>query len=439
MVVPLQAEMRAGVARVKITPELPAWLSGFAARTRPADRVAQDLWAKAVAFDDGAGIRLVIVTADLIGFTREVTDEVAQRVAAQHGLARREVLFNASHTHSGPSVWPRLHVAPSSGPAVDQELRRYADALIPKLATLTSNALAHMQPVTLDFAIGQAGFATNRRVEHLARIRPGETFPAPIDHTVPVLRVRARDNSVLAVLFGYACHNTVLTAEFVEVSGDYAGHAQARLEQAYPGATALFMTLCAGDQRANPRSKRELAQQHGETLAAAVKQALQGNTQTLTGPLRTSYEVITLPFQMHTREVYEAESKSAEFFLARRGRLMLAALDAEKPVRSTPYPAQAFRFGNGPAWVALAGEVVVDYQLRLKREYGERNVVVAGYSNDLMGYIPSRRVQREGGYEAGDSLLYFCQPGWFTDEVEDLVLGVARRVLTGVGAAPQTK
>ena len=78
-------------------------------------------------------------------------------------------------------------------------------------------------------------------------------------------------------------------------------------------------------------------------------------------------------------------------------------------------------------------EVVIDYQLRLKSEFGADNVVVLGYSNDVMGYIPSQRVQREGGYEAGDSMMYFGQPGWFTEEVESIVIEAARRMLAAVG------
>src|SRR3712207_2074151 len=101
LVAPLCAEFRAGVAKVKITPQTPVWLSGFAARTSQAETVAQDLWAKALAIEDAKGSRFVLVTADLIGFTREVTDEIASRVQRRYKLERRQVLFNASHTHSG--------------------------------------------------------------------------------------------------------------------------------------------------------------------------------------------------------------------------------------------------------------------------------------------------------------------------------------------------
>lgn len=428
---PLSAQFRAGVARAKITPELPFWLTGFAARTHPANAVAQDIWAKVLVIEDAKASRFVLVTADLIGFTREITDEIAARAQSKYKLERRQILFNASHTHSGPSVWPRLHVVRDAGADVEHQLKSYAGKLTNDIDVAIGRALESLQPARLEFTQGQAGFAVNRRIEHLAAIRPGQTFPGPVDPSVPVIRVFSSDGKPLAIVFGYACHNTVLTSEFYEVSGDYAGHAQLALEKMYPGSMAMFVTLCAGDQRANPRSKRELAQQHGETLAKAVAEAPQAKE--VSGALQYGYEVTTLPFQAHSREVYLAESQSSDQFLARRGRLMLEAMDARKPIVSTPYPVQAVRFGDSLAWVALGGEVVIDYQLRLKSEFGPDRLVILGYSNDVMSYIPSKRVQREGGYEAGDSMMYFSQPGWFTEEVEEIVLGTARRVLASIG------
>jgi hypothetical protein len=433
LTLPLCAQYRAGVARVNITPQTPVWLSGFAARTRPAESVGQEIWAKALALEDAKGARFVLVTADLIGFTREVTDEIAARVQKKHKLERHQILFNASHTHSGPSVWPRLHVARGWDPGVEKQFKAYADKLTNDIDDLIGRALQAMQPARLEFAHAQASFAINRRVGHLASVRPGESFPAPVDPAVPVLRVVTQEGKPLAIVFGYACHNTVLTAEFNEVSGDYAGYAQRAVEETFPGVTAMFTTLCGGDQNPAQRSKKELAEQHGQSLAQAVATALKAKTTSISGPINSAYELTSIPFQKHTRETYLGESQSADPFLARRGRLMLEAYDAKKPVRSTPYPIQAVRFGNGPVWVALGGEVVIDYQLRLKSEFGADRIAVLGYSNDVMGYIPSKRVQREGGYEAGDALMYFSQPGWFTEEVEDIVLGGARRVLVSLG------
>ena len=96
------ADFKAGVARVDITPEVPIWMSGFAARKQAADGVMHSLWAKALALEDGKGNRAVIVTTDLIGLPRGISDLVSARVQKEHGLSRAQLLLNSSHTHCGP-------------------------------------------------------------------------------------------------------------------------------------------------------------------------------------------------------------------------------------------------------------------------------------------------------------------------------------------------
>jgi hypothetical protein len=85
------------------------------------------------------------------------------------------------------------------------------------------------------------------------------------------------------------------------------------------------------------------------------------------------------------------------------------------------------RFGSDLTFVALSGETCVDYSLRLKREFGGPGALwVAGYSNDILAYIPSRRVLLEGGYEAFRSLMYWSNPlhpDKFADTLEERIIG----------------
>ena len=97
------AEFRAGAARIDITPDAPIWLSGYASRTHPSEGVLQQLYARAVAFEDPTGNRLLIVSTDLIGLPRVLSDEVAALVLKKYELDRERLLLNSSHTHTGPS------------------------------------------------------------------------------------------------------------------------------------------------------------------------------------------------------------------------------------------------------------------------------------------------------------------------------------------------
>ncbi len=409
--------LRAGVARTRITPPTPAWLVGFAARTRPATEIGLDLYAKALALDAGAGRRAVIVTADLIGFTERVTTEVARRVETKHQLRRDQLFFYASHTHSGPAVLDRMTITVADSPEFHKAVEDYTKFLTDQVEAIIDQALGKLEPAVISSGWASANFAYNRRTEQLAQIRPGQKFPEPVDTRVPVLRVNTAIGQTIAYLFGYACHPTTLTGDTYEISGDYPGYAQRTIEAAQPGATALFVLLPAGDQRARPRGTRKLAEEHGRSLATAVLQA----KLTPLGPgLSTSLEAAQLPFTAHTRDVYAAEAASKDVFAARRGKTMMDAMDGKTIASAAPYPVQALRLGT-LILLAMPGEVVVDYALAIRAKYG--NTVIPGaYASYLPGYIPSLRVQREGGYEAGDAMMYFNQPGWFTDQVESIVL-----------------
>lgn len=433
------AGCRAGIAREKITPDLPVWLNGYAIRTHPSTHVMLDLWAKALALDDGQGGRIVIVTADLLFLPREITDVVANRCEKQFGLKRSQLLFNASHTHSGPAIWPKIRVLFDMNARDAERCHQYALKLMDQLVHIVGDSLNDLAPAELSYGKGEVGFAINRRIARLRELSPGKDFPAPVDHSVPVLRVIAPDGKLRAVLFGYACHNTTLTGEFYEVSGDYAGFAQTIFERKHPGAQAMFLELCGGDQNPNPRSRIDLPEKYGNELSEAVEHVLTGTMINLQPPLRTAYGKTNLPFAPVSRATFEEEVKNSDPFRVRRAKLMLEAYDHERPIRSVPYPAEVVRIGEDFAILALGGEVVLDYSIRAKKEYPNVNLVVAGYSNDVMSYIPSLRVLREGGYEASESMIYYELPGPYTDKVEEEIFRLIHRTMAAADLYPLTR
>lgn len=425
--------IRAGAARIDITPEGPVWMSGYAARNKPSEGVLMPLWAKALALEDARGNRAVIVTTDLIGLPMELTDLVAARAMEKYKLDRASLVFNASHTHTGPVVRGNLSVMESQQPPHREALAAYRQTLQQKLLDVIGAALADLAPAELAFAYGEARFGVNRRQFTPAGVVIGVNPDGPVDPRVPVLRVTSPSGKVRALLFGYACHNTTLTAEFYQLSGDYAGFAQAELEKEFPGAVALFVQLCGGDQNPNPRSKLEYAEQHGRTLAAEVARVARTAMSPAGGRIRAAYQLAALPFAPHTREQFEQELKDANVFRQRRARLMLQLYDERREPRQLRYPVQAVRLERGFTLIALGGEVVVDYALWAYRTWPQEPLMVAGYSNDVACYIPSARILREGGYEAVDSMIYYGQPGPFTEEVEARIQDAVRQVMKRVG------
>ncbi len=433
----LAAGFQAGVARINITPPLPYWLSGYASRTNPATQVRHELFAKALALADDQGHKAVIITADIIGFSRELSDSIAGRITKQHGLERSQVLFNFSHTHYGPVVGSNLSVMYTFSDAEQEHVARYTAKLADDIVALAGAALADLAPAQLACGHGTAGFAMNRREKFTAGFKLGENPAGDMDHDVPVLRVTAPDGKLRAVLFAYACHGTTLSGKFNEVDGDFGGWAQRALEQAHPGATALYMILCGGDQNPKPRGEYEHVGQHGKELAAAVERVLAGQLKPVHAPLRTAHTIAQLDFAPHTRAQFEQEAAGLpkpDKFKQRRAQKMLAAYDTGAPARPMPFQAQAIRFGDDLTLLAMSGEVVVGYALRTKREFPRENLVVAGYCNDVSSYIPTLRILREGGYEPDTSMIYYGHPGLFSEDIEEQVCAALHRVLQAAGA-----
>ncbi len=425
--------MRAGAAKIDITPEGPVWMSGYAARNKPSEGVLMPLWAKALALEDSRGNRAVIVTADLIGLPMELTDVVAARAMEKYKLERQGLVFNASHTHTGPVVRGNLSVMEPRQAPHREALAAYREKLQQKLLDVIGAALADLAPAELAFDYGEARFGVNRRQFTPKGVVIGVNPEGPTDPRVPVLRVMSPAGKVRAVLFGYACHNTTLTAEFYQLSGDYAGYAQAEIEKEFPGAVALFLQLCGGDQNPNPRSRLEYAEQHGRGLGAAVARVARTKMQPAGGRLRAAYQLAALPFAPHTREQFERELKDANVFRQRRAALMLKLYDERREPRLLRYPVQAVSVNPGFTLIALGGEVVVDYALWAYKEWPQERLIVAGYSNDVACYVPSARVLRESGYEAVDSMIYYGQPGPFLEEVEERIHDAVRQVMKRVG------
>jgi putative membrane-bound dehydrogenase-like protein len=427
---------KAGVATAVITPEKPMWMAGYAARNKPSEGTRHDLHAKALCLEDAAGKRLVLVTADLIGIPRYLSDEVSAEAAKQFGLNRDQLMLTASHTHCGPVLRENLIDMYGLTPEEAAKVAAYSKKLKTDLVALVGAAVKNREPAALKVGEAKATFAVNRREATEKGVKIGVNPGGPVDHSVPILVVEGKGGKPKAVVFGYACHNTTL--DFYEWCGDYAGFAQIGVEKAFPGAAAMFWTGCGADANPNPRRTVELAERHGKELADAVVGAVKGELKPVTGAFGSKYETVTLKIEaVPTKAQLAADSLSKTPAVQKRAERLLKELEATGKIADTypHYPVQTWTLGDQVFWVALGGEVVIDYNLRLKKELPkDRTVWVAGYANDVMAYIPSARVLKEGGYEADSSQVYYGMPGKWSPAIEDLIV---RKVLQLAGAAAE--
>ena len=395
--------IKAGAAITDITPTPGLAMSGFAARSLPAKGAHDALWVRAVVLGNTA-----ILVADVIGIDASMSARIRERCV----LPAENVVVAALHNHGGPvSMAGRLAIA--ADPAY---LVRLEDACVVTI----DRAYASRRPATV--TVGQAGdpdVARNRR-------HPG----GPVDSSLQLLKIRDADGAMIALVTAYACHPVVLGADNRLWTADYPHFVRKALEEAYPGAVALFMTGCAGDANTghsahasitlNSSSDRsfDAAERIGRRIADA---ALMVEECPISGPVSACNGMVPLSYSRRETQTpdelaksWEQEGLTAE--PARKSLLRYWAEWARNIASSVPVPLAArvtVLHWCGVPIVALPGEIFAETALSIRANLPQSPAFIIGFADDNPGYIPPESEFAHGGYEVDEAHRYYGLPMTF--------------------------
>ena len=426
-----------GAARVEVTPREPVVLAGYGGRNGEFEGIDTQLWVRAMVIGDEHPVAIVVV--DNCGVPGRVTARLAKRLA-KHGVAPQRLVVAATHTHNAPNLegYAPILWAGRTTLEQDEHTAAYTAFLIEQMEATVAAALKSREPMRLEWGQGRATFGGNRRV-----IRNGTWAGfgfqrnGPVDHSLPVLAARDTGGTVRVVWANYACHCTTVGSRN-HVGGDWAGFANESMEEAFPDAVALMTIGCGADVGPQPSGSLEVAAQHGRRVGVEVRRLLTNSTTQVTGSLTVAEKQIRLPLADPKPRTYWEEQLSKEGVHHQLAKSMIKRLDDGGSIPSeVQYPLSVWKFGDDLAMVFLAGEVVVDYSVRLNRELDWSRLWISAWANAMPGYIPSGRVLAEGGYEADFSQIYYGQPGRYKPEIEDLLVGAVRDLIgDSFAAAP---
>jgi hypothetical protein len=436
--------MRAGVAKVCITPPVGTWQGGYGARTRPAEGIHDDLYARALVLEDeGTGQRGALVSLDVVSLPHDMAQSARRAAEALSGIAAERIALCASHTHGGPLTRP-MGALGSSGAVPDEAYVRIFDQLI---AGAVTAAARRLRPVAVRLGHGEAAFNVNRRLpsgegtvmrpnlegvvdRDVAVIRLDEVESAEPGHgddpAGGIPRTMAPSAPPLAILFRYTCHATSLGADNYLFTADYPGAAAAFVERAYHGQTAaLFLQGCTGNIRPHyvaaaggfrsatwdelDRAGRELG---SAVVSAAERATLSGSGDAAT-PVAFAGTTTLLPYAPAPDEAALERTFAAGRWpdgspvgdADRRwaAEIREAAAQGTLP-RGADAEVQVIRLG--PVWlVLLPGEVFVEIGWHTRDDVAAttgaapKDVVVAAYANGNVGYVPTGAAIPQGGYE----------------------------------------
>ncbi len=413
--------MKVGVARGDITPGESVWLTGYGHRDHKSEGVYHPLRAGAVYLKGQIDAGLII-TADLIGFDLPTAARIKLRIGEVTGLLPRQIVLTATHTHGGPYFYPW---------GLPGEIESdYAQFLEKRLVEIAIGACANAVDGGIRCSRGRSEFGVNRR---LPDGRGGVEFaPYPdgsIDRDLDTLWFAASDGGLLGTLTVFGCHATSLGDHMV--GPDYPGYLCTALEQA-TGAPAFFAAGCGGDVKpwytkdaGKDFSRPSLAELEavGVEMADDVLASRDGAAEIDAGDLQLASDYHNLPYtDLPSREsMSEAEAGSDPNF-RKWARAMLSLDKAGGIPSSCVQEIQILQLNPELRVVFLGGEILSEIGMHLKHRLQPAHTVTAGYSNGLIGYVPSENAYDLGGYEVDGSYRYFLRPAPFTKDVERLVI-----------------
>ncbi|WP_135557273.1 neutral/alkaline non-lysosomal ceramidase N-terminal domain-containing protein [Paenibacillus cymbidii] len=407
---------RLGIAKADITPPKPIPMAGFAARTGNSVGVARPLYARVWLFEQ-EGRKALLVQGDLIWWGAERIASMQRKLEADWGIAAEDALFHASHTHGGPQTSDLLN------PILGRTDAAYVDYLERQVLQAVAEAHGNIEPVSVEKGTGACeGISINRRkaVNGVMAMAPN---PDGVNDTeLIVYRFLAAPSRVKGVLFHFACHPT--TVGELLFTSEYCGAAMERLDEQWGDGVSCFLQGYCGDIRpplvrdgAFYRGTEEDVARNGGILAQAVLDiAAQPMRALQPAPFFSSRLTATLPYE---RVPQEAELEPADGDSAATA--LWKAFLRDRPELRKPAAAltlHGLKLADGLAFLAMDGEIVVEYGLHVKRLSGG-GVLPLGYTGGMVGYVPTAQQIAEGGYESKDSAPLFGLPAPFSPQIEE--------------------
>ena len=430
----------AGICKMDVTPPVGYRLAGHSDREKPSEKVNDPLFLKVLTLFDGKN-RVAIITSDLISFNGHV-DSIKRLVKDKIDMDEKNLFLTASHTHTGPATDINSFYMPK-----DHVLQDYLSLLGKIICGGIIEAKNREEPVRISWGESRINIGIiNRRMKTKQGIRSGPNPEGAIDEGVYVLKIEKKTGSPVAILFNYTCHPTTLSSSIYQISADYPGVAQRELEKFYPESISLFTNGCCGDVRPAIIKDGKFAggdfediERMGKLLAAEViktaEQAEEIKGKKVAGILRkhkfqldktlipVNKDKLEVAFQKHIKHNHP---RYAKYIDAWKQHMLEKIEKGEKMSSFLCGSVQVLNIGE-IAIVGLPGEIMVEIGLKIKKKAGKK-VIVAGYANGGMGYIPTKKAMSEGGYEA-TSFLFEDYPAPYAPDMEETLINTVIKML----------
>ncbi|NOT62024.1 MAG: hypothetical protein HOP19_17560 [Acidobacteria bacterium] len=416
-----QEALRAGVAAVSITPPNGTPLAGYY-RKRLSEGVLDDLYAKAIVFEQG-GAKAAVVICDILTLPRHTIVTARQLIETQSGIAGANVMIAATHSHTSPVVsGENTRDALDGGDSV--EAKAYTANLPKLIAQAVAEANRKLAPIKLSATVAQEhGASFNRRFwmrdgtvswnppkQDKNIIKPA----GPIDPDVSLLYLESQPKDALgqplASFVNFALHLDTTGGQ--KISADFPGHlARLLAESKGKDFQTVFATGACGN--INHRDIKWLDNQKGVAeafriatiLAGAINRSWSSLRPLTSSRIQVRSEIVKLPLAPITdadvtkaKEVYARLTDAKTTFQEQVNAFKVLDIVARNG-QPLEVEVQVITVGDELAFVSLPGEIFVELGQSIKQASPYRYTMIVELANGSIGYVPNHSAYPESNYE----------------------------------------
>jgi neutral ceramidase len=472
-------DFRAGAASLALEPPLGLPMVGFIRQPWNANGYGLPLEVGALVFERGE-TRVVLCGVDIVGIVQPQIETLIGRVAEATGADPAGILLNWSHTHlAPPGGIANGAVYGDVDDYLAESITSFSRVIHDKIVSVCRLAVERLEPAGVVWGQASTELAVNRRERTTGGYNGGSILgwnpDELVDNQVTVLQARRPDESAICTLVGFGCHPVTTGYDMDVYSADFPGPMR-DVVRAVSGGECVFFQGAGGNvlPKFAFTSTEEEAHRMGTRLGLAALEAVadrfsrpvtvfseaEGSVTPITRyrrrledakppALAAVAETVSIPLMPHP-PLEEVEAMRREYDEALeearasgdRGRVKLAYYQAswarriEAQLRDgtaptvVPGPVHAVRIGDGVI-VTGPGETFTEYGIAVKERSPGAPTLYAGYTNEIIGYLPTANEYQHGGYEAGYGYKSVGLPSLFDPSLEQTF------VETGVRLAEQ--
>lgn len=410
-----------GVSKVCITPETPVRLCGFGFRRTPYEAVRDDIYIRVFDLREEEE-RVIFLYGDLLWWNPVFVDRMKAEIEEQLGIQGDQLLFVASHNHSGPGTGDAFI------PLLEDAEEEYVAFLQKRILSALCLAQKNPEEVQMTRSEHVCGLNVYRRVMTSDGIQMMPNYEVKPDQTMTVFSFYREDGTLKGRIVHYPCHANL--SKDNELHPDYPGYALEALDQKNPGSLSIFLQGCTADMRPNcvlgnqfRAAQDEEVKRFAEMFCTTVAEAAQKETPVGSG-MNLRHLSVRLPvLQTLSRQEVEARKgdEAEEIRQWAEGVLKKNLRDYEMLELS------ALKLGEQLIYFFNA-EVSMYYAMAARN--WKAGTVCTGYTNGMIGYLSTADQIREGGYEPCDSAIWFAVAGTYDETVEQVVYAAMKEVGT---------